>query len=486
MDKSQIIVLILFSSFFSCDDGANQNSNDSVISVLSPINDSIVKDSITINLEIQDENSVLKVELWINGDSTGITDYNAPFYLDLNTKNYNNGPNIFFIRLYDKDGTIYDSEDINIMINNFLVFSTIFGSSVKNESGYSILQKPDSNFVVLGNTDNDILLLESSNTGEIIWDYSFGGSQMDEAYHFEQTSDKGYIISGSTQSYGFGGSDIWLIKAGENGLIEWNTYIGTSNDEQGGQVLQTADDGFILIGNRINEQNQDSDIWLIKTNSQGDTLWTESYGSSGNEFGVDIIFEDDGGYVILGSTTSYGNGDADVWLIKTDSEGTQEWNRSYGIGSNDKGQAILKSSDGGYIIQFLVQAYGSGNSAVGLLKTDSEGNALWSRAFGGSINTKSKMFSIVNNNEYILACSQLDYSTNSSNAWLIKVDDNGTVIWEKIFGKEGKDDGFAVIPTLDNGFVMAGRTNSYVDNNNEDLFDLWILKIDSEGYSKLD
>ena len=196
----------------------------------------------------------------MNGDSTETVDYDAPFSLELDTRNYDNGINTFFIRLYEMDGAIHDSEDINFSINNFLVFSTLFGTPGKDEEGYSILQKPDSNFVVLGNTDNDILLLETNNTGEVMWNQSYGGSQTDEAHHFEHTTDGGYIISGSTRSYGFGGSDIWLIKSGADGLIEWNTYIGTENDEQGGQVIQTTDGGYILIGNHINNQN--SDVWV--------------------------------------------------------------------------------------------------------------------------------------------------------------------------------------------------------------------------------
>ena len=244
-----------------------------------------------------------------------------------------------------------------------------------------------------------------------------------------------------------------------------------------------VDNGFIIIGNYINDEN--SDIWLIKTNSQGDTLWTKTYDDNGDEIGADILLEEDGGYIILGSTTSSGNEDSDILLIKTNSSGTKEWSHNYGIGSNDIGQAILKSSDGGYLIQFLVEGYGSGNTAVGLLKIDYQGNVLWSKAFGGSINTKSKMFSKINNYEYISACSQIDYSTNSSNAWLIKINDNGEILWEKVFGKNGIDKSFSVIPTLDNGFAITGKTNSY-ENNNGEFFDLWILKTDSEGYSKLD
>ncbi|GIR30380.1 MAG: hypothetical protein CM15mP44_6630 [Candidatus Neomarinimicrobiota bacterium] len=185
-------------NLFSCDVSPGNKDDKSIISILHPTKDSVVKDSVLIDLDFQDESIVLKVELWMNGDSTEIADYTSPFSLKLNTRNYSNGPNTFFVRLYTLDGEVYDSEDINFTISNFLVFSTLFGSTEKNESGHSIIQKQDSNFVVLGNVDNDVLMVEFDNKGDVLWSQSYGGSQLDEAYHFEHTSDGGYIISGST------------------------------------------------------------------------------------------------------------------------------------------------------------------------------------------------------------------------------------------------------------------------------------------------
>ena len=168
MYKYRIIVLFFTMSLFSCDDSPGNKDDKSIISILHPTEDSVVEDSVLIDLDFQDESIVLKVELWINGDSTEIADYTSPFTLRFNTKNYSNGPNTFFVRLYTLDGKVYDSEDINFTISNFLVFNTLFGSTEKNESGHSILQKQDSNFVVLGNVDSDVLMLEADSKGNII------------------------------------------------------------------------------------------------------------------------------------------------------------------------------------------------------------------------------------------------------------------------------------------------------------------------------
>ena len=313
---------------FACSVEENNEKADiqTSISISSPENNSIVQDTVLIYCESNDNNIVLKVELWINGDSTGICDYGPPFILTWDTYSYENGNHALFIRLYDEEGNTIDSDDVDVMVNNFLTYSSTFGSEDINEVGYSITQRTDSSFIILGGMGNDILLLGADRYGNAQWHQSFGGSQSDKANHIQQTSDGGYIISGTTRSYGFGGSDIWLIKTGPTGLIEWNSYLGTTNNEHGGQVIEMPDGGFVLIGDRDLLGNGDSDIWLVKTNSVGDSLWTRSFGGPEPEHGYDIILNEDGGFTLLGSTESFGNGGADIWLIKTDANGNEQWN----------------------------------------------------------------------------------------------------------------------------------------------------------------
>ena len=128
-------------------------------------------------------------------------------------------------------GNKFDSGTITITVSNFLVFSKAFGLNGKSELGRSIIQTIDSGFVMLGEVDNDILLMKSNRYGDMEWQQSFGGSQMDIASHIEQASDGGFIISATTESYGQGGKDIWLFKTSSSGLIEWNKYIGTPYDD---------------------------------------------------------------------------------------------------------------------------------------------------------------------------------------------------------------------------------------------------------------
>ncbi len=475
--------LLLF-IFLSCgkENNNGENSDKISISITSPSVNSIVQDTVDIFFDIENETEVSKLELWVDGDSTGITSYISPFSLQWNTHNHSNGSHSLFVRLYDHSGDIVDSDYFILIVNNFLAFNITFGTGDQNETGYSILQKSDSSLVILGSVDNDILLVETDRYGTINWHQSYGGSQLDKAYHIEETTDGGYIISGSTESFGFGGSDIRLTKTGSGGLIEWNTYLGSSYNEYGGQILSTTDGGYILIGDRDFQGDGNSDIWLIKTNSQGDTLWTKSFGGARVEQGSDIIRTEDGGFMILGNTSSFGNGGADIWLIKIDLNGNEQWNQTYGNGSNDYGQSILQTYDGGFIIHFIIESFGDGNTSVGLLRVNVSGDELWTKAFGGTYSTKGNAIQQIDINDYIFTCSVFNYGDNAYNAWIININDTGEIIWDRILGGSSNDYGLSVIRTLDNGFALAGSTNKF-SNGDTNSSDLWLIKTDPKGYT---
>ena len=243
-----ILIFSIGAVFFSCSlsSDADEESSNISIAISSPNNQAIVSDSVFIDIEIDDASMISKVELWVNSDSTGIQDLTPPFSILWDTKDYKNGSYDIFIRSYDMHGNKFDSETITITVSNFLVFSKAFGLNGKSELGRSIVQTIDSGFVMLGEIDNDILLMKSNRYGDMEWQQSFGGSQMDIASHIEQTSDGGFIISATTESYGQGGKDIWLFKTSSSGLIECNKYIGTPYDDYSGQVLETDDGGFIF------------------------------------------------------------------------------------------------------------------------------------------------------------------------------------------------------------------------------------------------
>ena len=151
---------------------------------------------------------------------------------------------------------------------------------------------------------------------------TFGGIDNDDAYSVQQTTDGGYIFTGYTRSFGNGGSDdLYLIKTNSDGEEEWTKTFGGSSSDYGRSVQQTTDGGYILTGYTTSFGNGGSDAYLVKTNSDGEEEWTKTFGGSSSDYGRSVQQTTDGGYVVAGYTTSFGNGRLDFYLIKTDSDG---------------------------------------------------------------------------------------------------------------------------------------------------------------------
>jgi hypothetical protein len=197
----------------------------------------------------------------------------------------------------------------------------------------------------------------------------------------QQTTDGGYIIGGWTEISDPVlplDSNVYLIKTDSNGNRLWKKTFGGGFFNCGRSVQQTTDGGYIIAGDR------GSGIYLIKTDSDGNELWSKTFGGSSWESGYSVQQTTDGGYIIAGDTDSFGAGNHDVYLIKTDPDGNELWSKTFGGSSEDFGYSVQQTADGGYIIAGETGSFGAGYGDVYLIKTDSNGNELWSRAFGGS------------------------------------------------------------------------------------------------------
>jgi len=362
------------------------------------------------------------------------------------------------------------------------VWTHTYGGS-NADYGYSVQQTFEGGYIVVGNTWSygnggyDVWFIKTDSSGDTLWTRTYGGSNNDYAYSVQQTVDSGYIAAGASNSSGNGTGDVYLIKTNAHGDTLWTRIYGGPNPDWGNSVQQTADHGYIIAGYTGSYGNGLIDVWLIKTDSSGDTIWTKTYGGTGSDYGESVQQTSDKGYIVAGYTNSYGSGGADVWLIKTDSLGDTLWTRIYGGSGGDIGQCVRQTSDGGYIVAGYTSSYGNGASDFWLIKTDASGDTLWTRTYGGSNNDLGYSVQQINDGGYILVGYTTSYGNGNGDVWLIKTDSLGDTLWTATYGGTGYDYGRCVRQTSNGGYIVAGYTNSYGNGDS----DVWLLKTRADG-----
>jgi hypothetical protein len=313
------------------------------------------------------------------------------------------------------------------------------------------------------------------------WRKTYGGAKRDKAMSIVQTGDGGYAIAGHTRSYGAGGSDFWLVRTDSSGTLLWNRTYGGRGDDYCSSMVQT-DDGFAITGYTKSYGAGDYDFWLVKTDSSGNALWNRTYGGEESEQAMSLIQTNDRGYVIAGNTESFGAGSSDCWLVKTDINGNLEWNQTYGEAGWEYAHCVIETSDEGYAITGGYQPVGADWSDFWLVKTDSAGNMEWNKTYGGP--SEEFAYSLVQTVDggYAIAGRTLYEYAHPPNYdfWLVKTDANGNMAWNKTYGRAYIDRAYSVLQTSDGGYAMVGRTQAR-DASGFLLVDFWVIKVDRSG-----
>jgi hypothetical protein len=257
------------------------------------------------------------------------------------------------------------------------------------------------------------------------WEQTFGGGDDDVGYSVQQTTDGGYIITGGTSSFGNGSSDVYLIKTDGSGTEQWTKTFGGTDHDYGFSVQQTTDGGYIITGRTGSFGN--ADVYLIKTDGSGTEQWTKTFGGTDYEEGWSVQQTTDGGYIITGQTESFGNGYYAVYLIKTDGSGTEQWTKTFGGTDIDRGYSVQQTTDGGYIITGWTSSFGNGSSDVYLIKTDGSGTEQWTKTFGGTDNDNARSVQQTTDGGYIITGWTESFGNGYHDVYLIKTDGNGNV-----------------------------------------------------------
>ena len=299
--------------------------------------------------------------------------------------------------------------------------------------------------------------------------------------------------------------------------IIWEKSYGGKQADYLMDVQPTADYGFILAGsslstksgNKTEDNNGDLDYWIWKMDEKGDLDWQKNFGGSGSDFLQSIALTKDGGFILAGNSSSDKDFDKkencrgieDFWIIKLDAKGNEEWQKTIGGSGQDKLKTVKQTNDGGYIIGGSSSSFksdeksenGYGNTDYWIVKLDKNGVVKWQKTFGGIYNDEFKSLETCKDGGYLIggnSNSPMSGSKTHDNIgindyWIIKIDKDGMEQWQKSYGGDNDDQLSVVKQTIDGNFIIAGNSNSDASDqkskNNEKGTDFWILKIDVKG-----
>jgi len=355
------------------------------------------------------------------------------------------------------------------------------------DSPYSVVQTNDKGYAIAGYTYSfgtgsyDLWLVKTDASGNMQWNRTYGGTGGEEADSVVQTTDGGYALAGSTDSFGAGGVDVWLVKTDWAGNMQWNKTYGGASSDWASSVVQTSDGGYAIAGETYSFGAGDGDFWLVKTDSAGTMQWNKRYDRTPFEItfysdsAFSVVQTSDGGYAIAGGTGPFALPDVDFWLVKTDAAGTMQWNKRYGGTNWDVAYSVVQTSDGGYAIAGVTESFGAGYKDFWLVKTDSAGTMQWNKTYGEGSWDAAHSVVQTNDEGYALVGETLSYRPERSHFdfWLVKADENGNMQWNKTYGGTDDDRAYSVVQTSDGGYAIAGGTESFGAGHG----DFWLIKL---------
>lgn len=358
-----------------------------------------------------------------------------------------------------------------------------------DDEATAVVASSDGGYAIAGTTSSfgaggqNFWLIKVDENGNMQWNKTYGGAESDVMTDMVCTADGGYIMVGETSSYGAGESDFWLLKVDSSGNMQWNKTFGNQTAELATCVIQTSDGEYALAGYGL-ENNATDTALFIKTDSSGKVQWTRTYGRDEEESGVySVVQTGDGGYALAGVTASYSEAgaEADFWLVKTDSEGVMEWNRTYTSQNTDCAKSLVQTDDGGYTLAGFVRPAIIAPSDVWVIHVDSAGNPVWNvtwttagyAMFNDMIQTVDGDYLVSGATDYLSGFMDL-----GSIMFLLKIDANGTIQWTKTFDGLGDNNALFVTETINSGYVLAGTTKA---TDQETHYDIWFTKTDPNG-----
>ncbi len=351
----------------------------------------------------------------------------------------------------------------------------------RNDDGVRyIRQTSDGGFILPGwrytsKSRYDASLIKLDSRGAIEWQKTYGMGGYAGLISIQEIPGSGYIAAGWNypDPSNLQNRDLWIVKVDSSGVIEWQKNYGGSRDEEGRSILRTAEGGYVVAGYTYSFSPYG--VWILKLDSTGNIEWQKVFGGTGIEI-RSILQTPDEGYVFTAMDDSFGAGQYDVWVVKLDRNGTSEWQKAYGGSQSDYGQSIYPTAEGGYILGGSTLTFGAGEADVWILKLDGDGHIEWQKVYGGANDDWLYAIRQTSDGGYLAAGGTSSFGAGDYDGWAFKLDASGNIEWQKTFGGE-KFDEFISIQEISDAYILAGETESFGAGS----YDVWVSKIEKDG-----
>ena len=354
-----------------------------------------------------------------------------------------------------------------------------------SETATDIRATSDGGFVLSGSIGKYVtgvvlaaqaLVVRLDANGNILWQRNYGGVGGEAFSAIRPTADGGYIVAGYTTSFGSGDLDAWVLKLDNAGNVTWQRAYGGTSSDVANVVEPTPDGGYVVAGYTASYGAVNQDAWILKLAANGDVVWQKAYGGGGSANSIQPT--SDGGHIVAGYTQSYGAGIADAWVLKLDAAGDISWQRTYGSGFHDEAKSVRQVADGGYVVAgHWGFNYLLGNNWYGeawVMRLDPAGNLIWQLTRGGNGFDEANAVEPTVDGGYVAVGNQVrgsGYAYEGPRAVLLKLDANGHVVWQRAYSATAA----SIQVTPDGGYIIGGRSAPTGASG------AWALKTDANG-----
>ncbi|MEM3511512.1 MAG: hypothetical protein QXW47_11175 [Candidatus Jordarchaeales archaeon] len=351
-----------------------------------------------------------------------------------------------------------------------------------NDSAFRVAVDGQGNIIVVGETwsfgagGSDVWVLKLDPNGDPTWQKAYGGTYGDSAFRVAVDGQGNIIVVGETWSFGAGGSDVWVLKLNASGNVIWQKGYGRESNDYAWGVAVDSQGNIIVAGGTESFGAGGSDVWILKLDPNGDPTWQKTYGGASNECALDVAFDVQGNIIVSGYTYSFGAGGSDVWVLKLDPNGEPIWQKTYGGVNDDYASGVTVDAQGNIIVAGGTSSSGAGGWNVWVLKLNSSGDTIWQKTYGEAETDVAYDVTVNAQGNIIVSGYTYSFGAKEKDIWVLKLDPNGNPIWQKTYGGTYED--WAMGVAADNeGIIVAGFTSSF----GAGLRDLWVLRISSNG-----